>query len=63
VVTEKTGKGRWAFSIDTALGSRGEDNRGFAGVSEPEAAYDSIRGHHDRFVCQWHQLGLHSIRN
>ena len=46
-----------------ALGLRGDDNRGFAGVSEPEAACDSIRGHHDRFVCQWQQLGLHSTPN
>ena len=56
-------KRRRAVSIDAALGLRGDDNRGFAGVSEPEAACDSIRGHHDRFVCQWQQLGLHSTPN
>ena len=32
---EKAGKGRRAVSIDAALGLRGDDNRGFAGVSEP----------------------------
>jgi hypothetical protein len=56
-------KGRRAVSIDSALGMQGDDNLGFAGVSEAHADRDSIRGHNDRFVYWREQLALHSTCN
>jgi hypothetical protein len=59
----KAGKGRRAVSIDTTLGLRSDDNRAFAGISDLDVDRDSIRGHHDRFVCQSHRLAPHCTSN
>ena len=51
------------FDRYASFGIAGDDNRLFAGILEVHTDYDSIRGHHDHFVCWRNQPAVGSTRN
>jgi hypothetical protein len=61
VETPETADG--PFRSIRLIGLRATITAVFAGTSEADADRDSIRGHHDRFVCWRRRLVVHSPCN